>query len=71
MRPDGTDAVDITDDYSYVNTAYRWSPDGKALVFQRLNLTSSSNLPEVVVWQRETGEFTVLGEDAGFADWLP
>jgi TolB protein len=71
MRPDGSDAVNITNDFTYVHTAYRWDPAGNALVFQRLNLTSSNNLPEVIVWQRESGEFTVLGDDSGFADWLP
>jgi Tol biopolymer transport system component len=71
MRPDGSDAVAVTNDFNAVHTAYRWDPTGEALVLQRLNLSSSNNLPEVMVWQRDTGEFTVIGEDSGFADWLP
>jgi TolB protein len=71
MRPDGSDALEVTSDFNYVHTAYRWDPGGNAIVFQRLNLTSSNNLPEVLVWQRDTGKFTTLGQDSGFAEWLP
>jgi TolB protein len=71
MRPDGSDAVAVTNDFNAVHTAYRWDPTGEALVFQRLNLSSSNNVPEVMVWQRNSGEFSVLGADGGFADWLP
>jgi TolB protein len=71
MRPDGSDAVDLTNDFNYVHTAYRWDPTGGALVFQRLNLSASNNRPQVMVWQRDSNEFVILGEDSGFAEWLP
>jgi TolB protein len=71
MRPDGSGLIEVTDDFLHVHTAYRWNPGGDALVLQRLNLSSSSSTPEVLVWQRDSGQFIRLAEDAGFADWLP
>jgi TolB protein len=71
MHPDGSDAIEVTQDYRYVNTAYRWDPGGSALLFQRLNLSASQNKPEIVIWSRMASEFRIVGEDAGFADWLP
>ncbi|MEN4041201.1 MAG: hypothetical protein ROW39_02565 [Anaerolineaceae bacterium] len=71
MRPDGSDPFAVTSDLTYTNTAYRWHPAGEMLVFQRLKLASAQQTPEVVVWHRRTETFTVLGKDAGFANWLP
>lgn len=37
MRPDGTEAHPLTDDPLYNHSAFRWSPDGSALVYTRFN----------------------------------
>ncbi len=71
IRPDGSGARAVTDNLSQAHGGYRWSPDSAKLVFQRLALGSSGNLPAVVVWDLASGEFQTIAEDAASPVWLP
>jgi Tol biopolymer transport system component len=71
IRPDGSGLKAVTDDLRYTTAAYQWSPNGKQVVFQRYAFGSSDNRPEVVVWEREKGEFRVLAMNAAQPQWLP
>jgi hypothetical protein len=39
--------------------------------FQHLELGTLQAKPEVVVWGRVTGAFTVTDQDTGLLEWLP
>jgi TolB protein len=71
LRVDGSQAKDITQNPSYTHGSYSWDPGGSGLVFQRLDINSSSSLPEVVVWQQDTDQFSLVAEDAYHPVWIP
>jgi Tol biopolymer transport system component len=69
LNPDGSPLQAVTEDPQASHSACRWSPDGRQLLYQRLELGSSSSLPEVVLWKR-SGEARVLAEDAFLPAWV-
>lgn len=71
MGEDGTQAHPLTENQVFNQAAYSWDPFGKALVYQRLELGSSQTRPEVVIWQRDSGNFVTAAKDAGQPRWLP
>ncbi|MDZ4159972.1 MAG: hypothetical protein U1B80_09295, partial [Anaerolineaceae bacterium] len=71
MRLDGSGQTAITDNPVHTHAAYRWDASGQAIAFQRLQLGSSLARPEVVIWQRRTGDLVVVAQDAGMPAWLP
>jgi Tol biopolymer transport system component len=71
MKPDGSDAQQITDDVLFNHASYHWDASGQMLVFQRVKLGSSDAKPQVAVWARDTGKITPLAEDAFLPQWIP
>jgi Tol biopolymer transport system component len=67
----GGPAQALTDAQNYSHTAYRWSPDGSQLVYQRILLGSSSASPEVWVWNAAQHQALLLEKDATQPAWLP
>lgn len=68
---DGSSAQEITQTPAYTYAAYHWDPYGKAIVFQRFPQNESGGVPEVGVWQRNSGQMTILAQGAVMPDWLP
>jgi len=61
----------ISADLTATHSNMRWSPDGEALAFQRLQLGSSNASPEILVWNRTSRKLTVVAQNAARAQWLP
>lgn len=64
-------AIALTNDQNFAHAAYRWSPDGQMVVFQRFPLDAAGAAPEVWVWNREDGSLHLMAEDAALPSWLP
>ncbi len=71
IRADGSERQQITHEELYSHGAVSWSSDGSMLVFQRIELGSSTSRPEVMVWDRASGKANLLVEDAALPRWLP
>ncbi len=61
----------ITDDFTLMNAAPKWRPDGKAIVFQQAQLGSSGTKPKIIVWDASDGTFTTVASDAAMPAWIP
>ena len=68
---EGAAATAVTSDHNLSHGAYRWSPDGEQVVYQRFALEMTDAVPQVWVWDRESGELRLLVEDAALPQWLP
>lgn len=68
---DGSSSQAVTADGSASFAACVWDPGGERLAFQRLKLESSQSKPQVMTWQRASGTFTLVAEDAAWPQWLP
>jgi hypothetical protein len=71
MHLDGSARSEVTHDPVANHAAYQWDAQGARLVYQKLRLDCSCNLPQVIVWQRDTGETHTLGDDAILPRWIP
>jgi len=71
MKPDGTDIRQVTENLSFTNASYHWSPVGSVLVYQRLRIDQSNNGPEILTWDLATGESRVLAENTALPQWMP
>jgi Tol biopolymer transport system component len=69
--PAGQARQPITEDPLFTHAGYRWDPAGENLVYQRLDIGSSSQKPQIVVWNRAGRESLVLAEDAFQPRWIP
>lgn len=70
IHPDGSGLRAVSADGTASHAAADWSPDGSRLVFQRLKLGASDNRPEIVLWERDTGAFRILAQDAALPAWV-
>jgi Tol biopolymer transport system component len=68
---DGSEVKNITDKQVYTHSSYHWSPDGEWLVYQRLELGTSSAFPQIYAWNPNTGETKMIVDGGGTPDWLP
>ncbi len=71
MRPDGSQGQTIAGDPVNYYGSYHWSPDGSAIVYQQFNTTRSDSTPQVMVWDRGTGENRLVISNAALPQWLP
>lgn len=60
----------ITTEPNFTNSNIAWSPNGEQLLFQRYELQTADFVPEVWLYDLETGELRLLALDAANADWL-
>lgn len=67
MRLDGSDARPLTSDPAYTHGPPNWSPDGRALLFQRYD--PSAMVTSVWRLDVETGEATLLADGAYLPAW--
>ncbi len=70
-KVDGSQFQAVSDDPGSWHTAVQWSPNGSQLVFQRYTPGSSNAVPQVVVWERTSNQFTVIAENAALPAWVP
>ncbi len=68
---EGAAATAVTSDHNFAHGGYSWSPDGEQIVYQRFALEMTNAVPQVWVWDRESGESSLLAEDAALPRWLP
>jgi len=72
MRPDGTSAQALTHAPNYTHGSYHWDAAGKALLFQRYDLSTPNAAPEIMLWQGpDSGEPRLLVTNAALPRWLP
>jgi len=67
----GFDPVAVADDATRHFAVPGWNPAGKSLVYQGTISGSSSAKPQVLVWDAQTGESSLVSEDAFLPGWLP
>jgi len=68
---EGSEATAVTSDHNFAHGGYRWSPDGAQVVYQRFALEMNNAVPQVWVWDWESGEARLLADDAALPQWLP
>jgi Tol biopolymer transport system component len=71
LQVDGSEVKTITDTQLYTHSSYRWSPEGDWLVYQRLELGTSTAKPQIYAWNQTTGETKMVVDNGGTPDWLP
>lgn len=71
VRADGSQPRAVAQDALANYAGYRWDPSSERLVFQRLHLSGSDSLPQIVLWNRKDGQQLTIAEDAFLPHWLP
>ncbi|HEY9076899.1 MAG TPA: hypothetical protein VIO61_10215 [Anaerolineaceae bacterium] len=61
----------ITNEPAYSHADYHWDSSGKQILFQRYDPSSSTNRPEVLLYNLGNQQVTVIARDATFPFWLP
>lgn len=70
-RPETGEFRQATDDPQVNNTLLRWSPAGGWLLVQRFNLEAPNAASELWLYNLDSGEMTLLVDDAFGGQWLP
>jgi Tol biopolymer transport system component len=68
---EGQQRQSITDNQMFTHASYHWNPGGNLLVFQRLELGKAHTLPQIALWDRQTGQTLLLAENAFQPHWKP
>lgn len=71
LRPDGSELREIEANPGVSHGAYSWDPMGSWLLFQSFALDDPDAVPQVAVWQRDTGVVNRLSSSAYAPAWLP
>jgi TolB protein len=71
MRPDGSEARQITFDLRFTYGRYQWDPSGERVVFQRLALEAPYPEPELLVWSAADGSVRPIAQNATWPAWVP
>lgn len=71
MHPDGTEAHPLVSDPGFTHGGYRWDPEGDRLVYQRFPLRVADAVPEIFLFDLETGQAQLLATDASTPAWVP
>jgi len=71
MDLEGNIIQEVTSDNLYSNASYHWDPSGQYLVFQRLQLDSSDQRPEIFLWDKSSSRQSWIARDAFLPGWLP
>ncbi|GAP22893.1 Ig-like domain-containing protein [Leptolinea tardivitalis] len=61
----------ITDNYSLINAAPKWRPDGDEIVFQQAQMGTSDVKPRIAKWNKDDGNITIIANDAALPNWVP
>lgn len=70
MRPDGSDAQPLTEDFIVHHGPASWSPDGRYLLFQRFSLDEPAADPAIWRLDVETGEMIEMATSGMLPVWL-
>ena len=71
MRPDGSEQIPITDEFTYSHGAYSWDPVGTQILYQRFQIGSSSARPQIWIWDLAGKTARQIASDAALPEWLP
>ncbi len=71
MRPDGSEQIPITDEFTYSHGAYSWDPVGAQVLYQRFQIGSSAAKPEIWIWDLASKTAHQIAADAALPEWLP
>ena len=71
FQTDGSAVKNITQTQLETYSSYQWSPDGKTLIFQGLELGSSSAVPQIITWDLAEAKTKVILNGGGNPSWLP
>ncbi len=63
--------IDITSNNGFTYSNPRWHPDGTQFLVQEIALEEAYATPNVMLMNLETGEQTLIVEDAAQAHWMP
>ena len=69
-RPDGSDARPLTDDAETAHGPAAWSPDGRYLLFRIYTTANVESPSQIVIYDLETGEQTVVAEAGDSPSWF-
>ena len=61
----------ITNNQLFTHSSYHWDLAGANLIYQRLEIGSSGQKPQVCVWNRASQESIILAENAFQPGWIP
>jgi Tol biopolymer transport system component len=71
ISTNGTQKINITNDFTHTHAAYNWGPDFGKLVYQRLNLVTSQAVPEILIYDLASQKSQILVRDAAMPAWIP
>ena len=71
MDVQGRQRKAITHDELINNSHYSWDPWGNSILFQQFPIGGSDALPQVSVWEQETGQIRPIAKAAALPQWLP
>ncbi len=71
IKPDGSDARQITNEPNYNHLDFAWRPDSQAVAYQRTNMSLLTEPPEIWLYDMKTGESRLLVKDGVMPRWLP
>ncbi len=71
MRPDGSEALALTDDPVAYHSAVRWSPDGTRLVYMRTDSSDPSRAPEIWICNADGSDSHAVVSGGFGPEWLP
>ncbi len=71
LNAEGNQQQVVSSDFLTTRGAYSWDSTGERVVFQELMLGSSQAQPEIVLWERSTGQAMVVIQQAAQPRWLP
>jgi hypothetical protein len=71
MRPDGSEQITVTDEFTYTHGAYSWDPRGTQVLYQRFLIGSSAARPEIWIWDQASKTPRKIAADAALPEWLP
>lgn len=63
--------IQVTSDQVYTHAGYQWNTGGNMIVFQRFELGRSDSQPEILTWNKDTGQTQMIAQNADLAEWLP
>lgn len=71
LDAESDELIQATNDPVMNNTAYVWSPASDRILVQRFDLEQTNATPQLWLYTLDSGDFTLLAENAFNGQWLP
>jgi len=71
MRPDGSEAQQLTDAPEFNHSAFAWSPDSRQIVYMRFDVTDPGSPAELWIVDADGSEARLLAQGGYLPEWLP